>query len=94
MTRVDEGQEVGLEARGLNHRVCEEKADVDKGWPGIEAMPCSQTSPRHTAHRYSTASSKVITLRYLVRILIFFISKTEPSECSKQFNKMNTCEHE
>lgn len=38
MTSVDQGQEVGLRAWGLNHCVCEEKADIYQEWTGTNAL--------------------------------------------------------
>lgn len=45
VTHVDQWEDVGLQAWGLNHCVCEEKADVDQRWTGIETIPCCQPSP-------------------------------------------------
>lgn len=80
MTRVDQGQEVGLRAWGLNHCVCEEKAGIYQEWTGTEIMLCFQTSPTQQAHKYSNTQGKVITLLYSVRIVIFFIPNTEREE--------------
>lgn len=58
MTRVDQGQEVGLRAPGLSHCVCVEKANPGMEWDWNNALLYKE------AHKKANAQRKVVTLLY------------------------------
>lgn len=74
MTRVDQGQEVGLRAPGLSHCVCVEKADPGMDWDWNNAL-------LHKEHTKKLMHRERLSHYFT---LIFVI----PKKCSLFFNNL------